>query len=91
MLLHSVINHVLVALGRYPYSDPMLLISSHPEVCKPSRSSSIIGIPNLIDIQIEPKGTVARFYMGMAKGSPCVVPSLDNSTSPSANNSVGSL
>ena len=34
---------------------------------------------------------VAMSYIGIANRSPCVVPSLENITSPSMNNSVGTL
>ncbi len=34
-------------------------------------------------------GMVAMAYIGIARGSPCVVPSLEKITSPSMNNSVG--
>ena len=35
------------------------------------------------------RGMVARAYIGMASGSPCVVPSWESRMSPSTNNSVG--
>ena len=35
------------------------------------------------------RGTVARAYMGIARGSPWVVPSWDSRESPSTNRSVG--
>ena len=37
------------------------------------------------------RGTVARAYIGMASGSPCVVPSWESRRSPSTKRSVGSL
>ena len=35
------------------------------------------------------RGMVARWYIGMASGSPCVVPSWESRMSPSTNSSVG--
>ena len=58
---------------------PTAAASSAYHVCLQCPSSSLIS------------GIVARAYMGMASGSPCVVPSCDRMVSPPTKRSVGAL
>ena len=90
-----VTSHVLEGFGKYPYRGPREVSLSHQSrrsvifptaaassayhICLQCPSSSLIN------------GIVARAYMGMASGSPCVVPSCDRMVSPSTKRSVGAL
>ena len=90
-----VTSHVLEGFGKYPYCGPREVSLSHQSrrsvifptaaassayhICLQCPSSSLIN------------GIVARAYMGMASGSPCVVPSCDRMVSPSTKRSVGAL
>ena len=88
-------SHVLEGFGKYPYRRPRVFSLSHQSrrsvifptaaassayhICLQCPSSSLIS------------GIVARAYMAMASGSPCVVPSCDRMVSPLTTRSVGAL
>ena len=57
--------------------EPRAAASSAYQTCETELGSLLIS------------GMVATAYIDIANGSPCVVPSLENITSPSMNNSVG--
>ena len=52
-------------------------------------ASSAYQICLVLLFRVLMRGMVARAYMGMASGSPCVIPSWESRMSPSTNNSVG--
>ena len=91
-----VTSHVLLGLGKYPKDGPSLVSISHhsrrSDTLPTAAASSAYKICVMLSLEsLLMRGTVARAYMGMANGSPCVVPSWESRRSPSTKRSVGSL
>ena len=94
-----VTSHVLLGLGKYPKDGPSLVSVSHhsrrSDTLPAAAASSAYQIKLCYAVPGVPiklmRGTVARAYMGMASGSPCVVLSSESRRSPSTKRSVGSL
>ena len=93
--LSFVTNQVFIAFTWWPYFWPRVVSSFH-QACRSAtepiaQASSAYHICVTLRGSWSIRGIVAKAYIGMAKGSPWVVPSCDRITSPSMYRSEGAL